>query len=424
MKHTITIKNHTFSFDIGFIGILILFGLTSFFSLYNAFNLISDGSGLGYLGRQIMWYIIGFGALTIITMIQNEVIYRYIRKIYNFLLICLAYLFISSLLISVTGNTNIHLPFAPSINGSVSWFQFPIVGSFQPSEFIKIVLIIMTSQTIDIHQDKYPEQTWQNDLKLLIELAKILLPPLILIFLQPDTGLCLIICFNTLVLLMCSGIKKQYVWILAALIILFIGGFFFLYFQFPDVLSSFISAYRLQRIESWLDPESYITGSSNQLYTALLSLGSAGLTGYGLQANIIAIPEAHTDFIFAAIGQCFGLLGTTFILFICMLMDLYLCKIAYNTKNKTDRFIVIGIISMLLYQQIQNLGMIVGLLPITGITLPLISYGGSSILSYFIAFGIIMNISPLSKNNIEIHPPKFKKFKKIKRTKKSRLSLR
>ena len=120
MKHTITIKNHTFSFDIGFIGILILFGLTSFFSLYNAFNLISDGSGLGYLGRQIMWYIIGFGALTIITMIQNEVIYRYIRKIYNFLLICLAYLFISSLLISVTGNTNIHLPFAPSINGSVS----------------------------------------------------------------------------------------------------------------------------------------------------------------------------------------------------------------------------------------------------------------------------------------------------------------
>ena len=105
-------------------------------------------------------------------------------------------------------------------------------------------------------------------------------------------------------------------------------------------------------------------------------------------------------------------------------MDLYLCKIAYNTKNKTDRFIVIGIISMLLYQQIQNLGMIVGLLPITGITLPLISYGGSSILSYFIAFGIIMNISPLSKNNIEIHPPKFKKFKKIKRTKKSRLSLR
>nr|WP_275056107.1 FtsW/RodA/SpoVE family cell cycle protein [Faecalitalea cylindroides] len=403
---------------------MILFGLTSFFSLYNAFNLISDGSGLGYLGRQIMWYIIGFGALTIITMIQNEVIYRYIRKIYNFLLICLAYLFISSLLISVTGNTNIHLPFAPSINGSVSWFQFPIVGSFQPSEFIKIVLIIMTSQTINIHQDKYPEQTWQNDLKLLIELAKILLPPLILIFLQPDTGLCLIICFNTLVLLMCSGIKKQYVWILAALIILFIGGFFFLYFQFPDVLSSFISAYRLQRIESWLDPESYITGSSNQLYTALLSLGSAGLTGYGLQANIIAIPEAHTDFIFAAIGQCFGLLGTTFILFICMLMDLYLCKIAYNTKNKTDRFIVIGIISMLLYQQIQNLGMIVGLLPITGITLPLISYGGSSILSYFIAFGIIMNISPLSKNNIKIHLPKFKKFKKIKRAKKSRLSFR
>ena len=411
MKHTVTIKNHTFSIDFGFIGILILFGLTSFFSLYNAFNLISDGSGLNYLGRQIIWYIIGFGALTLITMIQNEMIYRYIRKIYNALLICLAYLFVSSLLIRISGNTNIHLPFAPSINGSVSWFQFPIIGSFQPSEFIKIVLIIMCAITIKEHQDKFPGQTWRNDLKLLIELAKILLLPLVLIFLQPDTGLCFIIAFNTLVLLICSGIKKQYVWILAAIIILIVGGFFFLYFNYPDTLSSIISSYRLQRIEAWLDPESNITGSSNQLYTALLSLGSAGLTGYGLQANIIAIPEAHTDFIFAAIGQCFGLLGTTFILCICLLMDLYLCKIAYNTKNKIDRFVVIGVIAMILYQQIQNLGMIVGLLPITGITLPLISYGGSSILSYFIAFGIVLNISPQSKRSFTIQFPKLRKKK-------------
>ncbi len=156
------------------------------------------------------------------------------------------------------------------------------------------------------------------------------------------------------------------------------------------------SSYRLQRIDAWLDPESHILGSSNQLYTALLSLGSAGLTGYGLQANIIAIPEAHTDFIFAAFGQCFGLLGTVFILLVCLLLDLYLylCKIAYNMKKPADRYITIGVIAMLLYQQIQNLGMIVGLVPITGVTLPLISYGGSSIVSYFIAFGLILRASP------------------------------
>ena len=127
------------------------------------------------------------------------------------------------------------------------------------------------------------------------------------------------------------------------------------------------------------------------------------MTGYGLQANIIAIPEAHTDFIFAAFGQCFGLLGTSFILIVCILLDLYLCKIAYNTKNRTNRFIVIAIIAMLFYQQFQNLGMIVGLLPITGITLPLISYGGSSILSYFIAFGFVQNIIPHAKRKVRKH---------------------
>ena len=132
-------------------------------------------------------------------------------------------------------------------------------------------------------------------------------------------------------------------------------------------------------------------------------MGSAGLTGYGLQANIISIPEAHTDFIFAAFGQCFGLIGTTFILLLCFILDIYLCRIAYATKDRKDRFIVIGIIAMLLYQQLQNMGMIVGLLPITGITLPLISYGGSSILSYFISFSIIFNISPSSKKTIHLN---------------------
>ena len=173
-------------------------------------------------------------------------------------------------------------------------------------------------------------------------------------------------------------------------------------------MSSIVSDYQLRRIDAWLYPEHNILGSSNQLYTALLSLGSAGLTGHGLQANIIAIPEAHTDFIFAAFGQCFGLLGTTFILAICMWLDLYLCKMAYNSRNTANRLIIIGTIAMLLYQQIQNLGMIVGLIPITGITLPLISYGGSSTLSYFFLFGLIMNMSPLSSRivRIRIRPKK------------------
>jgi rod shape determining protein RodA len=295
----------------------------------------------------------------------------------------------------------ISLPFAPWINGAFSWISLSI-ASFQPSEFIKIVLIVMVSMELNKFYDKYPNPTPKEEGRLALRLARFVLPPLILIFIQPDTGVCIIIVFTLLVLLMCSGMRKQYVWAVVGAVLFVFAAFFYLYFRHQDVLASVVSAYRLQRIEAWLDPESYILGSSNQLYTALLSLGSAGLSGYGLQANIIAIPEAHTDFIFAAFGQCFGFVGTVFILAVCILLDLYLCRIAYNTKNRTDRLITIGVVAMLFYQQMQNLGMIVGLVPITGITLPLISYGGRSTVSYFIAFGIILNGSPLSKKKINV----------------------
>ena len=387
----------------GFIAILIILGITSCFALFNAFNLIKTGTGTSYLIKQIFWYGAGFFTMFILSKFNNKIIYEYMYDAYLFLLACLAYLFLSRILINTTG---FHLPLAPSINGAVSWFILPFIGSFQPSEFIKIVLIVLISKIIKDHQDKYENPTTKDDFMLLVKIAKLLLPPLLLILLQPDTGVCIIIVFCIFVLIACSGIRKKYIRLILSIIIIVIGLFLYLYFKHPETLISLISAYRFNRIEAWLDPESNILGSSNQLYTALLSLGSAGLTGHGLQANIISIPEAHTDFIFAAFGQCFGLLGTTFILLICSTLDLYLCKIAYNATDRQDRLIIIGVIGMLLYQQLQNLGMIVGLLPITGITLPLISYGGSSILSYFIAFSIVMNISPTSKRTIHLDRPR------------------
>ncbi|MCF0107299.1 MAG: FtsW/RodA/SpoVE family cell cycle protein [Holdemanella sp.] len=403
MKQTIIVKNKIIRVDLGFIAILVLLGITSCFAIYNSFNLIKIGTGTSYLIKQIFWYGVGFFTMFILSKIDNKIIYEYMYDAYIFLMLCLLYLFISRITYNIIGFA---LPLASPINGAISWFQFPLIGSFQPSEFIKIVLIVLISQTIKDHQDQHENPTFKDDFLLMLQIAKLLLPPMILIFLQPDTGVCIIIAFCIMVLLICSGIRKVYVWILLGMIAGVIGLFLFLYFKHPETLISLISAYRFNRIEAWLDPESNIRGSSNQLYTALLSLGSAGLTGHGLQANIISIPEAHTDFIFAAFGQCFGLIGTTFILVVCLILDLYLCKIAYNTTNRLDRFIVIGVIGMLLYQQLQNLGMIVGLLPITGITLPLISYGGSSILSYFIAFSIVLNLSPISKRTIHINRPK------------------
>ena len=149
----------------------------------------------------------------------------------------------------------------------------------------------------------------------------------------------------------------------------------------------------MKRITAWLNPETNINGDGHQLYMALLVLGSAGLSGHGVGQLLVQIPEAQTDFIFAVIGQSWGLMGTLFIVALCLALDLHLCRIASNSKNMFEKYFILGILGMLLYQQIQNIGMIIGLLPITGITLPLISYGGSSLLSYLIAFAIVMNAS-------------------------------
>lgn len=400
MKQTLQIGRRTIRCDFGFIFILLVLFATSCFAIYNSFNLIRNGAGPGYLRRQIMWYAIGFTVLIIISRFQNKALFQYLPLVYRFLIYVLLYLLASKLLYRFTGYS---LPLASPVNGAFSWIQIPALGSFQASEFMKVVLIIQTSQIVSDFQKRHPNPSVMDDLKMFLQIAKWAVPPMILILLEPDTGLFIIIAFTLLVLLLCSGIRKVYIWSSLGAVVLLFGGFFFLYFYQHDLLSSIVSNYQLRRIDAWLYPEHNYLGSSNQLYTALLSLGSAGLSGHGLQANIIAIPEAHTDFIFAAFGQCFGLLGTVYILVICLWLDLYLCKMAYNSKVPGNRLIIIGTIAMLFYQQMQNLGMIVGLVPITGITLPLISYGGSSTLSYFILFGLIMNMSPTSPRTIKIN---------------------
>lgn len=386
MRKTFYVGRKGLRADAGLVAILILMFLTSCFALFNAFNLIRGSSGMSILIRQVFWYAAGFVIMFMVAKMNRKMLYKYIRKAYSVLMVCLIYLLASSLLYRFTGHS---LPLTPMINGAFSWFRLGGLG-FQPSEFIKIVLIVMTARELSSFWRHHPKSNFKDDRHLIWELGKLYLGPLVLIFMQPDTGVCIIITFTLLVMVLCSGVDRKYVVLIFLLIALAVGGFFWLYFQHPEILEKYISSYRLQRIEAWLDPDSHILGSSNQLYTSLLSLGSAGLTGYGLQANIIAIPEAHTDFIFAAFGQCFGLLGTMFILAVCLLLDIYLCWMAFRMRSLTDRYITIGVIAMLLYQQMQNLGMIVGLVPITGVTLPLISYGGSSIISYFIAFGLVL----------------------------------
>ena len=144
---------------------------------------------------------------------------------------------------------------------------------------------------------------------------------------------------------------------------------------------------RLDRLFAWSN------GSGYQLENGITAIGSGGLFGYGFFNTPIYFPYPQTDFIFAVFANNTGLIGATLLLILLLYFDLKLIKLAIESPNNTNKYVISGIIGMLIYQQFQNIGMTIGLMPITGITLPFISYGGSSLLSYMIMAGLIFSIS-------------------------------
>ena len=379
-------------FDYVLLALLVIMAITSCIAIYASFSIVGTSTGMHYLSRQIMWFTASFIVFSMMLYLGNDSLFQFAKYAYWILMICLVILFVFRILYKL-GMQEIAL--IQDINGAVSWFTLPGF-SFQPSEFMKIVLIVITAQIIDDHNKNKTTDSFELDFKLFIEIAKWALPPMILILLQPDTGVVLIIGISLLAMVLCSGIHKEWLWLILGLFALFAIIFGILYFFNYDLLLNIIgkdNAYKLDRITSWLDPESNFSHEGYQQYLGLVSIGSAGIKGHGLHQALLKIPEAHTDYIFAVVSQTWGLIGGGIIILLCLLLDLHLCKIASSTNIMFEKYCIIGIIGMLLFQQVQNMGMIVGLLPITGITLPLISYGGSSIISYFIAFGITMNAS-------------------------------
>lgn len=386
-------------FDKVLIITVLLLAFTSLLAIYSAIPLISSNlNAPGFIKNQIMWYTLGFIVVGILMYFGNESIYDYAKIGYWILLGMLIYLFVDTLLFQRL--FSFHLPFAHKVNGATSWFLFPGIGSFQPSEFMKIVLIIITANIIQEHNEDKTESSYESDIELFIKIAKWALPPMILILLQPDTGVVLIILFSLGVMTMCSGIKQEWIYAIAGIVFIFLILFFYLFFFNFDLLQSIVgpkNIYKLNRIFGWLWPENYTKTHGAQLYRALLALGGAGLNGFGIQANTIAIPEAQTDFIFAVFGLGTGFIGCLWILGLSLFLDLKLINIATLSKNIFEKLMITGFLGMIIFQQVQNMGMIVGLLPITGITLPFISYGGSSLLSYMAVIGIVMNASMHAK---------------------------
>lgn len=356
---------------------VILMAIISIITIYSALTYTSKTLGNLAL-KQAIWYFVGSILVFIIIKLGNDYLYRHTWFLYiigNILLIGL-------------------LLFATPINNSKCWLVIPGIGSIQPSEFMKVFIMLVLATMIHNFRNDYKNPNIKDEFIFILKTFGIVLIPSILTFLQPDTGAVIIYLVIYLVMMFSSGIRIR--WFIIAFLILscILGSVLWLYFFKEELfISTFGSSiyYRLDRLFDWQ------TGSGLQLENALAAIGSAGFLGHGFNQTPIYFPESSTDFIFAVFASNFGFLGVIFLISIIVYFDINIIKLAKRKINDTNKYILLGIVSMLLFQQVQNIGMTVGLLPITGITLPFISYGGSSLLSYMIMIGIILNIS-MEKN--------------------------
>lgn len=358
--------------DYSILGFVFIFFLISVVTINSALSYLPSDVGNLAL-KQVIWYGVGLLLVFIIFKVKNEYLYRNAWFFYilcNLLLLCL-------------------LLFAPAINNSKCWFIIPKIGSFQPSEFTKISLMLVLGTMINNFRLDYEEPSIKEEFMFLLKTFIVVLIPSILTFLEPDTGVVIIYFIIYISMLFASGIRLRWFIILGGIILLAIGLVLGCYFTSEKLFVSIFGNnlyYRFERVFNWK------SGNGLQLENALAAIGSAGVFGHGYNKTPIYFPESGTDFIFAVFASNFGLLGCFLFLLLLLLFDGKIFFIAIKKIPLTDKFVLAGIIGMLIFQQIQNIGMTIGLLPITGITLPFISYGGSSLLSYMILIGIILNI--------------------------------
>lgn len=366
-------KHSKYKVDPYLLGCIICFAIISILTIYSAQTILKEEYQNLAL-KQGIWYIIGFGIAYLIMYIKNENILKYTWILY------------------IVGNVALLglLFFGTDINNAKCWYTVKGIGTIQPSEFMKIILILTLATMIQKFHRQTSSPTILEEFIFLLKVALVVLIPSILTFLEPDTGVVLIYLLITIVMLFVSGIRYRWFMLLFLLLVCSVGLVILIYFTDSELFIKIFGTSFFLRIDRLLD---WKNKSGFQLNNGLLAIGSSGIFGHGFRNTPIYFPEAQTDFIFAVYASNFGLIGSLCLLSLIAFFDIRLSLIAIHSRSNINKYIIGGILGMLIYQQLQNIGMTFGLMPITGITLPFISYGGSSLLSYMVMVGIIFNIS-------------------------------
>lgn len=319
----------------------------------------------GFFSRQIIWAVISFTLFFGVSFLDV----RFLRKSN---IVLWLYIIATGLLLVVTF-------FGNEVNGAQSWFSFGAF-SFQPSDLMKLALILILAKYYSRRHVEIAH--WKH----ILVSALYMLVPLILIFLQPDFGSAIILFLIWFGMTLVSGISRKH------LLIVF-GGLL--------VISSFLWAfvfksYQKERIINFVNPAYDLQGSGYNAYQSRIAVGSGGLfgkgVGFGTQSRLQYLPEYQTDFVFAAFTEEWGFIGAIIIIFLYGVLITRILQTAFTGATNYETLIATGIAVFFLAHILINIGMNVGLMPVTGITLPFMSYGGSHLVVEFIALGILASM--------------------------------
>ncbi|MGO9028484.1 MAG: putative lipid II flippase FtsW [Acidimicrobiales bacterium] len=346
------------------VGVLCIFGLVMVGSASPIVSIGLYGSPWGILERQLMW--MGLGLVSLVAF--SRIDYRKWRKIRNPLLVGTMVL-LAVVLVPGLGVT---------AGGSSRWIG---VGQFQlqPSELMKLALIIFTADLLARRVDRI----WDPK-AVVVPVLTILGISALLILKQPDMGTALVLCAIVFGILFMGGVPMKPI-----VQVLSVSGVL-------AVLVGLADPYRRDRILSFLNPGAHQSGSGYQVWQSLIGLGSGGISGLGLgggRQKWGGLPNAHTDFIFSVVGEELGLIGAVLLLGLFFLLAWYGLRAATRSPDRFGSLMAVGITIWITAQAVINVGAVIGVLPVTGIPLPFVSYGGSSLVISMAAMGILLNIA-------------------------------
>lgn len=375
-------KERTSRIDYGIILCIMLLAIIGLFSLYSTTVMI-QGEGIRMTLMQFIWYIIGTGVAATVMLFDSEQLWKITDYLYwiGIVVLVLTLIFYDRSLAATTG--------------AKRWVSIPIINfMLQPSEFVKFPYILMLAKTTTLHNTKYINRTVKSDFLLLGKLISWSILPLFLIMLQPDLGTTLVFAAILGGVILLSGIQwKILLPIILSVLLVAVGAVYLVVYN-RDILKNLfgLREYQFLRVDTWLDPYHDTTATSYQVTQGFKAIGSGGIIGKGLGVSEVYVPVRESDMIFTTIGENFGFLGGSLLIFIYFVLVYNMVKIVYDTKNEFYAYIATGVIMMIVFHVLENVGMNIGLLPVTGIPLPFVSQGGSSLLGNMIGIGLVMSM--------------------------------